>query len=197
MRVGVATTYLRCDDEALLTEVVAAKRLSALRLRRLAPTVLVCMQPLDPVLDHLRAAGYAPAAEAPDGALLLTRAEARRTPLRQRPHRYSETPLLAEQAALSVTALRAGDLAARAARRAPVTSSRSTTADTLAFLQQASRERRQVWLGYVDAQGRSTSRVVEPRGVEGGFITAWDHLRQEDRTFALHRVTGVASVEQD
>ncbi|MCW2614626.1 MAG: hypothetical protein JWN08_1620, partial [Frankiales bacterium] len=94
-------------------------------------------------------------------------------------------------------ALRAGDLAARAARRAPVTTTRSTTADTLAFLQSAARERRQVWLGYVDAQGRATSRVVEPRGVEGGFITAWDHLRQEDRTFALHRVTGVADVEPD
>jgi predicted DNA-binding transcriptional regulator YafY len=94
-----------------------------------------------------------------------------------------------------VTALRAGDLADRAARRAPVTTTRATTADTLAFLQQAARERRQVWLGYVDAQGRATSRVVEPRGVEGGFVTAWDHLRQEDRTFALHRVTGVADVD--
>jgi predicted DNA-binding transcriptional regulator YafY len=36
--------------------------------------------------------------------------------------------------------------------------------------------------------------VVEPRSVGGGFITAWDHLRSEDRTFALHRVTGVADV---
>ena len=64
-------------------------------------------------------------------------------------------------------------------------------------LRSAARDRRQIWLGYVDAQGRSTSRVVEPRGVEGGYITAWDHLRQEDRTFALHRVTGVADVEAD
>jgi predicted DNA-binding transcriptional regulator YafY len=32
--------------------------------------------------------------------------------------------------------------------------------------------------------------------VEGGFVTAWDHLRQEDRTFALHRVTGVADVDE-
>ncbi|MGI8537677.1 MAG: helicase-associated domain-containing protein [Mycobacteriales bacterium] len=197
MRVGVASTYLRCDDEALLAEVLAAKRIAPLRLRRLAATVLVCMRPLEQVLEQLRAAGYAPAAEAPDGALLLTRHEARRTPLRQRPHRYSEAALPSDQATLSVTALRAGDLAARAARRAPVTTTGTTTADTLAFLQQASRERRQVWLGYVDAQGRSTSRVVEPRGVEGGFITAWDHLRQEDRTFALHRVTGVAAVEAD
>ena len=196
MRVGVASTYLRCDDEALLSEVLVAKRVQPLRLRRLAPTVLVSGSPLDVVLDALRAAGFAPAAEAPDGALLLTGAEARRTPLRARPHRHSEPSLPPTQAALSVKALRAGDLAARAARRAPVTTTRSTTADTLAFLQSAARERRQVWLGYVDAQGRATSRVVEPRGVEGGFITAWDHLRQEDRTFALHRVTGVADVEE-
>ncbi len=196
MRVGVASTYVRCDDETLLSEVLAAKRTGPLRLRRLAPTVLVSTSPLDQVLELLRSAGYAPAAEAPDGALLLARPEARRTALRQRPHRHSEPAMTEEHAALSVTALRAGDLAARAARRAPVTTTRSTTADTLAFLQSAARERRQVWLGYVDAQGRATSRVVEPRGVEGGFVTAWDHLRQEDRTFALHRVTGVADVEE-
>ena len=197
MRVGVASTYLRCDDEALLSEVLVAKRAQPLRLRRLAPTVLVSSSPLDLVLEALRAAGFAPAAEAPDGALLLATGDARRTPLRARPHRSTEPSLPPEQAALSVTALRAGDLAARAARRAPVTTTRSTTADTLAFLQAAARERRQIWLGYVDAQGRSTSRVVEPRGVEGGYITAWDHLRQEDRTFALHRVTGVADVDAD
>ncbi len=96
-----------------------------------------------------------------------------------------------------MTALRAGDLASRAARRAPVTTTRSTTADTLAFLQRAARERRQVWLGYVDAQGRSTSRVVEPRSVEGGYVAAYDHLRQEDRTFSLHRITGVAELADD
>ncbi len=197
MRVGVAGSYLRCDDEALLSEVIVAKRVGPLRLRRLAPTVLVSSAPLDLVLELLRAAGYAPAAEAPDGALLLARPDARRTTLRPRPHRATEPSLAPEQAALSVTALRAGDLAARAARRAPVTTTRTTTADTLAFLQTAARDRRQVWLGYVDAQGRATSRVVEPRGVEGGFITAWDHLRQEDRTFALHRVTGVADVDPD
>jgi predicted DNA-binding transcriptional regulator YafY len=52
-----------------------------------------------------------------------------------------------------------------------------------------------VWLGYVDAQGRPTSRVVEPKTVDGGYVTAYDHLRQEDRTFSLHRITGVAEIE--
>ena len=197
MRVGVAGAYVRCDDEALLSEVLVAKRTAPLRLRRLAPTVLVSGSPLDRVLELLRAAGFAPAAESPEGALLLAGPEPRRTPLRPRPHRHADPSLPPPQAALSVTALRAGDLAARAARRAPVTTTRSTTVDTLAFLQSAARERRQVWLGYVDAQGRATSRVVEPRAVDGGFLTAWDHLRAEDRTFALHRVTGVADIDAD
>ena len=100
-----------------------------------------------------------------------------------------------EQASLAVGALRAGDLAARAARRAPVTVTHAV--DTLAFLQAAAREGRQIWLGYVDAQGSSTSRVVAPHTVGGGFVTAYDHLRQEDRTFSVHRITGVADVEAD
>jgi hypothetical protein len=196
MRVGVANSYLRCDDEALLAEVLASKRTSALALRRLAPTVVVASAELDEVLATLRAAGYAPAAEAPDGALLLAGPAARRTPTRPRPARVRDTSLPPEQAALSVTALRAGDAAARASRRQPEVPTRSSS-DLLAYLQAAARERRQVWLGYVDAQGRATSRVVEPRSVEGGYVAAYDHLRQEDRTFSLHRVTGVADVDPD
>jgi hypothetical protein len=198
LRVGSAASYLRCDDEALLTEVLAAKRTAPLRLRRLAPTVLTSDAPVESVLETLRALGYAPAAEAADGTVLVAGPAPRRTTLRPRPPRHAEPTLPEEQARLAVTALRAGDVAARAARRAPVTSTaRTSTADTLAFLQDAARERRQVWIGYVDAQGRSTSRVVEPRSVEGGFVAAYDYLRGEDRTFAVHRITGVAAVEEE
>lgn len=193
LRAGTSTSYLRCDDEALLTEVLATKRAQPLRLRRLAPTVLTSQAPVSQVLEVLRSLGHAPAAEAPDGAVLLARPEGRRTPVRQRPTRHGEPPALPdEQAQLAVGALRAGDLASRAARRAPVEISRST--NTLAVLQQAARDGRQLWLGYVDATGRSTQRVVAPLSVEGGFVTAYDHLRQEDRTFSVHRITGVASV---
>jgi hypothetical protein len=197
LRVGTAASYLRCDDEALLTEVLATKKASQLKLRRLAPTVVTSAAPVGEVLEVLRSLGYAPAAEAPDGALLVAAADPRRTPLRHRPPRHTEQVIPPEQAALAVTALRAGDVAARAARRTPATAtSRISTADTLAFLQEAARERQQVWIGYVDAQGRATSRVVEPRSVEGGFVAAYDYLRGEDRTFAVHRITGVAPIDE-
>jgi hypothetical protein len=197
LRVGTAASYLRCDDEALLSEVLAAKKSAVLKLRRLAPTVVTSALPVEEVLEVLRSLGYAPAAESADGALLVAAAEPRRTPLRHRPPRRTEHVLEEQQARLAVTALRAGDVAARAARRTPATpASRTSTADTLAFLQDAARERRQVWIGYVDAQGRATSRVVEPRSVEGGFVAAYDYLRGEDRTFAVHRITGVAPIEE-
>ena len=197
LRVGTAASYLRCDDEALLSEVLVAKKTASLRLRRLAPTVLTSGAPLTQVLEVLRAQGYAPAAEAPDGALLIAQPDARRTALRPRPSRPVDATLPEDQARLAVTALRAGDVASRAARRASVTATaRTSAADTLAFLQEAAHEHRQVWIGYVDAQGRSTSRVVEPRGVEGGFVAAYDYLRGEDRTFAVHRITGVAAIDE-
>jgi hypothetical protein len=197
LRAGVASTYLRCDDEALLSEVLASRKAASLQLRRLAPTVVVSPAGLEDVLAALRLAGYAPAAEAPDGALLVAGPPSRRTPARARPQRVGDYTLPAEQADLVVTALRAGDAAARATRRRPGPGASASPSDVLAFLSSAARERRQVWLGYVDAQGRATSRVVEPRTVEGGYVAAYDHLRQENRTFALHRVTGVADVDPD
>ncbi|MDQ6650440.1 MAG: WYL domain-containing protein, partial [Actinomycetota bacterium] len=62
---------------------------------------------------------------------------------------------------------------------------------TLALLQEAAREHRAVWLGYVNAEGTATDRIVEPVSVDGGYLTAFDQRREHTLTFALHRVTGV------
>jgi predicted DNA-binding transcriptional regulator YafY len=34
--------------------------------------------------------------------------------------------------------------------------------------------------------------VVEPMSVEGGYVTAFDHLTDSVRTFAVARITGIA-----
>nr|MBA2390319.1 helicase-associated domain-containing protein [Geodermatophilaceae bacterium] len=69
---------LRSEDTALLAEVAADRRLRTLGLRSLAPTVLAGGQPLHATLAALRAAGYAPVAEAADGTVTVERAERRR-----------------------------------------------------------------------------------------------------------------------
>jgi predicted DNA-binding transcriptional regulator YafY len=53
-----------------------------------------------------------------------------------------------------------------------------------------------LWIGYVNAEGHATQRVVEPISVEGGYVKAYDHLRDEVRTFAIHRITGVSHIDE-
>jgi hypothetical protein len=69
VRVGPAAAYLRCDDEALLAEVVGHRGAARHGLRLLAPTVAVATVPARQVLDWLRAVGHLPAAEGDDGLL--------------------------------------------------------------------------------------------------------------------------------
>ena len=82
LRAGSAGCYLRCDDPGLLAEVVASRRTAQLGLRRIAPTVVVSGLPMAEVLDGLRAAGFAPAPEGPDGRVRFSRPTAHRTPAR-------------------------------------------------------------------------------------------------------------------
>jgi predicted DNA-binding transcriptional regulator YafY len=205
LRVGTASAYLRCDDEALLTEVLADRATEPLRLRRIAPTVLVSRAAVARVLEVLRRAGYAPVAESADGTVVLSRPDARRAPDRPTLTRSPVEPPTPTDAQLAelVRAIRAGDRAVREARRVTVATPRAgdipgvTTAATLGLLRQAARDGLAVLLGYVNAQGTASQRIVDPVSVSGGYLHGWDHRREEMRTFALHRITGVALVDGD
>ena len=70
VRVGGATCYLRSDDPALLAEVLQARATARLRLRSIAPTVLVCDTDPAVVVTTLRSAGYLPAHEGADLSLI-------------------------------------------------------------------------------------------------------------------------------
>lgn len=78
LRVGTASCYVRSDDPTLLAELVRARRVGALRLRLLAPTVAASDADPSRVVATLRDAGYLAAAEDADGTLVVTRPSARR-----------------------------------------------------------------------------------------------------------------------
>ncbi|MEU1766334.1 helicase C-terminal domain-containing protein [Streptomyces rimosus] len=207
LRVGAASAYVRCDDDALLTEILADRRAVALRLRRLAPTVLASAVPPDQLLEVLRAMGYAPAAESAEGDVLIARPDAYRTPPRTAPTPVPDGPPAPAGTLLeaAVRAIRAGDLAATAERkpvRAPAAPApgglpRTTSAETLATMQAAVLTNATLWIGYVNADGAASQRVIAPVRVEGGFVTAYDHTADEVRTFPLHRITGVAELADE
>ncbi|MDT3395922.1 helicase C-terminal domain-containing protein [Streptomyces sp. B1866] len=203
LRVGAASAYLRCDDDALLTEILADRRSAALGLRRLAPTVLASPAPPDTLLETLRAMGYAPAAESAAGDVLVTRAPSHRTPPRAAPVPVPEGPPVPGDTLLAAAlrAIRAGDLAATAPHRPPAPATgptpgvpHTTSADTLATVQAAALTGSPVWIGYVNADGAASQRVIAPVRVEGGFVTAYDHTADEIRTYPLHRITGAAEL---
>ncbi|MFB7498121.1 helicase-associated domain-containing protein [Streptomyces sp. NPDC056161] len=202
LRVGAASAYVRCDDDALLNEILADKRSAALRLRRLAPTVLATQADPATLLEGLRALGYAPAAESAEGDVLIARAHAHRTPPRTAPEPVPDGPPTPDPTLLSaaVRAIRAGDLAATAPRKpagSPAAGGdlpRTSSAETLATMQAAVLTGGALWIGYVNAEGTASQRVIAPIRVEGGFVTAYDHTADEVRTYPLHRVTGVAEL---
>ncbi|HEV7756060.1 MAG TPA: DNA-binding protein, partial [Mycobacteriales bacterium] len=112
----------------------------------------------------------------------------------------ADLPLLDdERLAQVVRAARTGDVAARESRRAPVSTTRVpgvTTATTLAILQHAARARSDVWLGYVDAHGGTATRKVRPVSIGAGYLRAEDERTDVLHTFALHRITSAAPVEE-
>ncbi|MFE3741744.1 helicase C-terminal domain-containing protein [Streptomyces sp. NPDC059096] len=224
LRVGVASAYVRCDDEAVLDEILADKRSQSLRLRRLAPTVLAAHADAGALLEGLRTMGFAPAAESADGDVMITRAHAHRTPPRTAPAPVPDGPPTPDGTLLSaaVRAIRAGDMAATVVRRPvpePMASGsatlsaaalaaaspagangalpRTTSAETLATVQAAAMTGSSVWIGYVNADGAASQRVIAPVRVEGGYVTAYDHTADEVRTYPLHRITGVAELADD
>jgi hypothetical protein len=192
LRVAPAVAVVRCDDATVLDELLSDRRAGSLRLRRLAATVLAAQAPVDVVLDRLRDIGYAPAAEGADGDVVLRRPEARRASPRRSP-----APVRSDRPGLPDTVLRTAVAALRAGDRSTVVARPRPTADLLAMLGQAASDGDSLLIGYVDADGRSSQRVVEPIAVEGGHLSAYDHLRGAVRTFAVHRITGVASVDDD
>jgi XPB/Ssl2-like helicase family protein len=205
LRIGSASAYVRCDDDALLGEILADKRSQGLRLRRLSPTVLAAQADPATLLEGLRTMGYAPAAESAEGDILITRAHARRTPPRTAPVPVPDGPPVPDGTLLgaAVKAIRAGDMAATVVRK-PVPEParngelpRTTSAETLATVQAAAMTGAALWIGYVNADGAASQRVIAPVRVEGGFVTAYDHTADEVRTYPLHRITGVAELADD
>ncbi|HLL69543.1 MAG TPA: helicase-associated domain-containing protein [Micromonosporaceae bacterium] len=205
LRVGAAGGYLRSDDEALMAEVLADRRLAALSLRRLAPTVLATPYAVARLLGALREAGYAPVQEDATGATVLSRPKTRRAgarpsiPTRRLDDPFAMPRLSAARLAGVIEQIRRGDAAARAAQRMPATvrggvngsavGGTQQHTQALSVLQQAMRDRAMVWVGYVDAHGSAASRLVRPVSMSGGYLRAEDDRTEMVHTFALHRIT--------
>jgi hypothetical protein len=190
LRVGMAASFVRCEDAALLAQAVAAPATESVELRLLAPTVAVSHAPISEVLAALRTAGFAPAAEDSTGTIVDIRAHGARVPAppgRRRIYRPLPSPTTQTLGAI-VAVL-------RKVASTPSSSLRLDPAVAITQLQQAAHQQSSVVIGYVDPAGVATQRVVAPINIRGGQLTAYDPASGRVREFAIHRVTSVVAAE--
>ncbi len=194
LRVGSAASYIRCEDEGLLQQILHDKKVESLRLRKLAPQVLVCDFDAAEVITTLRESGYLPAAENATG-ILISAPAIRRAKSRPRPPRViSETSAPTEVVIKSaVRAIRAGEKATSHKNR---DIPRTSANETLDILNQYIEEGASVTIGYADTNGGVSNRLIDPLAISLGTLQARDHATGEITAFRIPRITGVSPAEK-
>ncbi|HEU5267886.1 MAG TPA: helicase-associated domain-containing protein [Jatrophihabitans sp.] len=202
LRAGAASAYLRCDDQALLARVLADRAVAPLGLRKIAPSIVVSQAPVSRVLEVLREANFAPAAEAPGGDVLTLGADPPRAPTRP-PSRPIVTRGVADSEAERtelVRRLRAGDAQSERARRVQSVVAEVpfvTSAATMELLRRAVREERLVWLGVAEPDGTATAHELHPISLAAGYVRGYERGATGLRSYPVHRITAVRIVDED
>jgi Helicase conserved C-terminal domain len=187
LRIGMAASFVRCEDPALLAQAIAAAE--DLQLRALAPTVAVSPVPIAEMLSALRAAGFAPAAEDSTGAIVDVRPLRARVPTPQQRRPYRATPRPNNETLNAVVSV------LRKVTTAPFGSSRVDPAVAMSLLQDAAKKQDTLVIGYLDAAGVASQRMVSPITIRGGQLVAFDSASGRLRDFAIHRITSVVSAD--
>ena len=188
VRVGIATAYIRCDDEPALAALLADPRSQELGCVRVSPTVVTVSGRIEDAIAILRDLGLHPVAETADGS--IAHAPRRRA---RPPRSGTGSPVVRRDAQpalirAAVTTLRGGQ-----APRSSLSNGRTATlgpmpaADTLAVLRKAISSEVPVRLSYADDEG-----CVDPLRLQAGVLTAVDRITGEVRTFHVSQIHAAA-----
>ena len=200
LRVGNTSSFIRCEDPALITQIISDKRLDILSLRRIAPEVMICDMDAHDVMNVLRSAGYLPAAETNNG-MLLTGPRSSRAQSKPRPPRIIGELEVPTDAALTaaIRSIRVGEKSSHKqstlrniANNALGALPRTTANETLDILLKYIQEQRSLSIGYADNNGSVSHRIIDPLKISAGSLIARDHGTGEMQTFRIPRITGVA-----
>ena len=204
LRVGNTASFIRCEDSALITQILGDKRLDVLGLRKIAPEVLICGHDATEAMNILRSCGYLPAAEDSRG-LLLSGPRIQRAQTKARPPRiigeYERPDEIQIEGALR--ALRTGEKSSRKqstmrniATEALGSLPRSTANETLELLSDylQNQPNKSLSIGYADNNGLVSHRIIDPLKLSAGSLVARDHATGEVQTFRIARITGVAAL---
>ncbi|MBP7903300.1 MAG: helicase-associated domain-containing protein [Candidatus Planktophila sp.] len=204
LRVGNASSFIRCEDTALITQIIKDKKVEALGLRRIAPEVLICTHDAHDAMNILRAAGYLPAGEDSQGLLLsgprIQRAQSKARPPRivgefEQPEAHLleiaiRTIRTGEKSSAKQSTLR--DISTEALGSLPRTTANETLEILTKFLTEGLSK--SLSIGYADNNGLVSHRIIDPLKISAGSLMARDHATGEVLTFRIPRITGVAAL---
>lgn len=204
LRVGNTSSFIRCEDSALIMQIISDKRLEILSLRQIAPEVLIYQHDAGDAMNILRSFGYLPAGEDSQGAL-LSGPRIQRAKTKARPPRiigeFEKPDELQLEAALR--ALRTGEKSSHRqstmrniANNALGSLPRTTANETLDILTDylQNQPATSLSIGYADNNGLLSHRIIDPLKLSAGSLIARDHATGELQTFRIARISGVASI---
>jgi hypothetical protein len=200
LRVGNTSSFIRCEDTALISQIINDKKLEILGIRRIAPEVVICEMDATDAMRILRECGYLPAGESVNG-MILTGAKSNRASTKPRPPRIIgevEVPT-DESLTAAIRTLRTGEKSThrqtrlrQVANEALGALPRTTANETMDVLQQFISEEKTLSIGYADNNGGVTHRIIDPIRISAGALIARDHATGEVQSFRIPRITGVA-----
>ena len=200
LRVGNTSSFIRCEDTALISQIMNDKKLEILALRRIAPEVVICDMDATDAMRVLRECGYLPAGESANG-MILTGPRSNRALTKPRPPRVIGEVEIPDTESLktAIRALRTGEKSTyRQTRLRQVASEalgqlpRTTANETMDILNQFIIDEKTLSIGYADNNGGVTHRIIDPIRISAGALVARDHATGEVQSFRIPRITGVA-----
>jgi hypothetical protein len=200
LRVGNTSSFIRCEDTALISQIMNDKKLEILALRRIAPEVVICDMDATDAMRVLRECGYLPAGESANG-MILTGPKSNRALTKPRPPRVIGEVEIPDTETLktAIRALRTGEKSTyRQTRLRQVASEalgqlpRTTANETMEILNQFIVDEKTLSIGYADNNGGVTHRIIDPIRISAGALIARDHATGEVQSFRIPRITGVA-----
>lgn len=200
LRVGNTSSFIRCEDTALIAQIMNDKKLEVLALRRIAPEVVICDHDAADTMRILRESGYLPAAESSNG-LMLSGPRKNRALTKPRPPRIiGEIEVPSEDLFnAAIRAIRTGEKSSHKQTRLRQVASealgalpRTTANETMDLVNRFIQEEKSLSIGYADNNGSVTHRIIDPIRVSAGVLIARDHATGEVQSFRIPRITGVA-----
>lgn len=188
VRVGIATAYIRCDDEATISVLLADPRSTELGCVRVSPTVVTVSGRIEDAVAILRDLGLHPVAETPDGA--VAHAPRRRA---RAPRRGTGAPVTRRDATPALVKGAVATLRSSGPRQVEVLSAGlepMAAAETMAVLRKAITEATPVWVAHGDEES-----LVEPLRVSGGTVTAIDRATGQVRSVPVAMLTAARLAE--